>query len=69
MASQPPKHQELSSTFPPDTARMFWRVFPCVMLPIFMAVGDQTIVASALPSIAGALGDVERVSWIIIGYL
>ncbi len=48
---------------------MFWRVFPCVMLPIFMAVGDQTIVSSALPAIAGALGDVERVSWIVIGYL
>ncbi|MDB5593794.1 MAG: transporter [Hyphomicrobiales bacterium] len=39
------------------------------MLPMFMAMGDQTIVASALPSIAGALGDVERVSWIVVGYL
>jgi MFS family permease len=61
--------QELSSTFPADTARQFWRVFPSVMLPIYMAVGDQTVVASALPAIAGALGDVERVSWVIIGYL
>lgn len=61
--------QELSSTFPADTARQFWRVFPSVMLPIYMSVGDQTVVASALPVIAGALGDVERVSWIIIGYL
>ncbi len=34
-----------------------------------MSVGDQTIVASALPAIAGALGDVERVSWLIIGFL
>jgi EmrB/QacA subfamily drug resistance transporter len=39
------------------------------MLPMFMAMGDQTIVASALPAIAGALGDVERVSWIIVAYL
>ena len=39
------------------------------MLPMFMAMSDQTIVASALPSIAGALGDVERVSWAVVGYL
>lgn len=69
MAKPPETFQELSSTFPANTSAMFWRVFPSVMLPIFMSVGDQTIVASALPAIAGALGDVERVSWIIIGYL
>ncbi len=69
MAGGPLPDQPLSSTFPADTSRQFWRVFPSVMLPIFMSVGDQTIVASALPAIAGALGDVERVSWLIIGYL
>lgn len=60
---------EGSGAFPPDTARVFWRVFPSVALPIYVAVGDQTIVASALPAIAGSLGDVERVSWIVIAYL
>lgn len=69
MATGSGPHQELSSTFPADTSRQFWRVFPSVALPIYMAVGDQTVVASALPAIAGALGDVERVSWVIIGYL
>lgn len=44
-------------------------MFPSVALPIYMSVGDQTIVASALPAIAGSLGDVERVSWVFIGYL
>ncbi len=39
------------------------------MLPMFMAVADQTIVASALPSIAASLGDVERISWIVVAYL
>lgn len=58
-----------TASFPADTARVFWRIFPCVALPVYMSVGDQTIVASALPAIAGSLGDVERVSWIIIGYL
>jgi EmrB/QacA subfamily drug resistance transporter len=39
------------------------------MLPMFLAVADQTIVATALPAIAGSLGDVEQVSWIVISYL
>ncbi len=30
---------------------------------------DQTIVATALPAIAGSLGDVERVSWVVVSYL
>jgi EmrB/QacA subfamily drug resistance transporter len=58
-----------TNTFPANTSREFWRMFPSVALPIYMSVGDQTIVASALPAIAGALGDVERVSWVFIGYL
>ncbi|MBV8911931.1 MAG: MFS transporter [Acetobacteraceae bacterium] len=36
---------------------------------MFLAVVDQTIVATALPSIAASLGDVERISWIVIAYL
>lgn len=39
------------------------------MLPMFLAVGDQTIVATALPAIAASLGSVERVSWVVVGYL
>jgi EmrB/QacA subfamily drug resistance transporter len=39
------------------------------MLPMFLAVVDQTIVATALPSMAAALGDVQRISWIVIAYL
>jgi MFS family permease len=34
-----------------------------------MAVADQTIVATALPAIAATLGGVERVSWVVVGYL
>jgi EmrB/QacA subfamily drug resistance transporter len=54
---------------PPSPKRLFFTVFPSIMLPMFMAMGDQTIVASALPAIAGALGEVERVSWIVVAYL
>jgi EmrB/QacA subfamily drug resistance transporter len=44
-------------------------VFPSIMLPMFLAVVDQTIVATALPAIEGATGQVERASWIVVSYL
>jgi MFS family permease len=48
---------------------LFLRVFPSVALPIFLAVSDQTLVATALPLIAGDLGHVQFVSWVVIAYL
>lgn len=39
------------------------------MLPMFLAVVDQTIVATALPAIAAATREVERASWIVVAYL
>jgi EmrB/QacA subfamily drug resistance transporter len=36
---------------------------------MFLAVADQTIVATALPSIASDLGEVQRVSWVVVSYL
>jgi MFS family permease len=48
---------------------LFLSVFPSIMLPMFLAVIDQTIVATALPAIAASLGGVERVSWVVISYL
>jgi EmrB/QacA subfamily drug resistance transporter len=53
----------------PATPNLFLTVFPSIMLPMFMAAADQTIVATALPAIAGSLGDVERVSWVVVSYL
>ena len=53
----------------PASPNLFLTVFPSIMLPMFMAAVDQTIVATALPAIAGSLGDVERVSWIVVSYL
>ncbi len=47
----------------------FFTVFPSIMLPMFLAVVDQTIVATALPAIAAAMGEVERASWIVVSYL
>ena len=53
----------------PAAPNLFLTVFPSIMLPMFLAAVDQTIVATALPAIAGSLGDVERVSWIVVAYL
>lgn len=53
----------------PDTRGLFFRVFPSICLPMFMAAVDQTIVATALPQIAASLGDVERIGWIVVAYL
>ena len=53
----------------PTSRQLFFRLFPSIMLPMFLAAIDQTIVATALPAIAGALGEVERVSWVVVSYL
>jgi EmrB/QacA subfamily drug resistance transporter len=39
------------------------------MLPMFAAVADQTIVATALPVMAAKLGGIERAPWIVLSYL
>lgn len=52
-----------------SSGRLFLTVFPSIMLPMFLAVVDQTIVATALPAIAASLGNVGRVSWVVVAYL
>ena len=54
---------------PVSTRTLFFSLFPSIMLPMFLASLDQTITATALPSIAGELGDVERISWVVVSYL
>ena len=40
-----------------------------VMLALFLAALDQTIVSTALPRIVGELGGLERLSWVVSAYL
>src|SRR3954447_10295452 len=47
----------------------FRRVFGGVMVAMFLAAADQTILASALPTIASALGAVADLSWVVVSYL
>ena len=53
----------------PSDKSVFFTVFPPLMLPMFLAIVDQTIVATALSAIASDLGRVERAPWIIVAYL
>ena len=52
-----------------STGSRFLTVFPPIMLPMFLAVADQTIVATALPAIVSSLGEIERASWVVVSYL
>ena len=50
----------------------FWEillVFVSLMLGMFLASLDQTIVATALPTIVGELNGVESQAWIITIYI
>src|SRR5262245_12741685 len=53
----------------PPSAGSFLTLFPSIMLPMFLAVVDQTIVATALPAIAASLGNIDRVSLVVVSYL
>jgi EmrB/QacA subfamily drug resistance transporter len=62
-------HAAARDAIEPSPQYRLLHIFPSIMLPVFMAVADQTIVASALPAIVGSLGDVRSVSWVVLSYL
>jgi hypothetical protein len=41
------------------------RIMRALMFAMFLGALDQTIVATALPSIGRSFGDIENLSWII----
>ncbi len=67
MTEQPPA--------PPDAApaeaprHLFRTIVPPIILPVFLAAADGTVVATALPAIAASLGEVELLSWIVVANL
>ena len=60
-----------SETGPSDvlTGRALVPVFGALMLGMFLAALDQTIVSTALPTIVGDLGGLEHISWVVTAYL
>jgi EmrB/QacA subfamily drug resistance transporter len=47
----------------------FLALFTAVMLPMFLAAVDQTLLATATPRIAAELGGLDNSAWIAVGYL
>lgn len=47
----------------------FLQLFSAVMLPMFLAAVDQTLLATATPAIARDLGGLRDSAWIAVGYL
>src|SRR5580692_4885531 len=44
-------------------------IFTALMLAILLAALDQTIVATALPTIVGDLGGLSHLSWVVTAYI
>ncbi|HEY9216344.1 MAG TPA: MFS transporter, partial [Ancylobacter sp.] len=40
-----------------------------VMLAMFLSALDQTIIATALPTIGAQFGDLESLAWVVTAYL
>lgn len=53
----------------PPPRHLFRTIVPPIILPVFMAAADGTVVATALPAIAATFGEVERLSWLVIANL
>ncbi len=52
-----------------DAPRSLVVIYAALMLAILLAALDQTIVATALPTIVGDLGGLSHLSWVITAYL
>lgn len=53
----------------PLSHRQILVVFSGLLLGMFLAALDQTIVATALPTIVGDLGGLNHLSWVVTAYL
>ncbi|HEU4881168.1 MAG TPA: DHA2 family efflux MFS transporter permease subunit, partial [Longimicrobium sp.] len=53
----------------PLTHRQVLVIFSGLLLAMLLAALDSTIVATALPTIVGELGGLERLAWVVTAYL
>ena len=51
------------------THRQIQIIYSGLMLGMMLAALDQTIVATALPTIVGDLGGLNHLSWVVTAYL
>ena len=66
--TSPSKRAKAHSTAPLRKADVR-NIFYGLMLAMFLSALNQTIVATALPTIGREFGDFENLSWVIIAYL
>ncbi|HEY2997303.1 MAG TPA: MDR family MFS transporter [Acidimicrobiales bacterium] len=73
-----PPHRQIEVIPPMDVAappagslprRQVLIIFSGLMLGLFLAAIDQTIVATALPTIVGDLGGLSHLAWVVTAYL
>ncbi|MBV9534882.1 MAG: MFS transporter [Solirubrobacterales bacterium] len=53
----------------PISGRRLWLIIGALLSGLLLAALDQTIVATALPTIVGDLGDASHLSWVVTAYL
>src|SRR4051812_39537964 len=58
----------MSATETPDRRRVLL-TFTGLLLAMLLASLDQTIVSTALPTIVGDLGGIDRLSWVVTAYM
>ncbi len=66
MTDQPlaePEHRYLPRN------KLFAVVVPPIIVPVFLASADPTVVATSLPAIAAQFGHVDQISWVIVANL
>jgi len=59
----------MSAVAPEEQAARFRLIFSALLLVLLLASLDQTIVATALPTIVGELGGIQHLSWVVTAYL
>jgi EmrB/QacA subfamily drug resistance transporter len=69
MAVDQVEQAETSAAPIQESNRKIMLVFAGVMLGMFLAALDQTIVATALPTIVGDLGGANHLSWVVTAYM
>jgi EmrB/QacA subfamily drug resistance transporter len=64
-----PTMQDTPTDSPPTARRQLIATFAALVLVLLLASLDQTIVATALPTIVSEIGGLSHLSWIVTAYL
>ena len=70
MRLRPPRRQSTAApSHPPPTRPAVGLAFAAIVLAMLPGVLDQTILATALPTVARELGSLSDVSWVVTAYV